>query len=160
MGALRNARSQHLHGQNERLIDAALAVLAAAAERTADRHESAGETGEAAGDAAEKTGEPVEPSPIPRCDDRPADQHQRPVRDQKPAEQATVEVAVELQQQPDSERQSDDPAREEIENAEQVHHGLLRLSLPHREVLTLLFLEDFSVEAIAQGLDVPPGTVK
>jgi RNA polymerase sigma-70 factor, ECF subfamily len=55
---------------------------------------------------------------------------------------------------------NDDPAREEFENAEQVHHGLLRLSLPHREVLTLLFLEDFSVEAMAEVLDVPAGTVK
>ena len=55
---------------------------------------------------------------------------------------------------------NEDSAREEFESAEQVHHGLLHLSLPHREVLTLLFLEDFSVEAIAQILDVPPGTVK
>jgi RNA polymerase sigma factor (sigma-70 family) len=54
----------------------------------------------------------------------------------------------------------DDPAREEFENAEQVHHGLLQLSLPHREVLTLFFLEDFPVEAIAHILDVPVGTVK
>src|SRR5262249_39912929 len=55
---------------------------------------------------------------------------------------------------------NDDPAYDEFENAEQVHHGLLQLSLPHREVLTLLFLENFSVEAIAQVLDIPAGTVK
>lgn len=54
----------------------------------------------------------------------------------------------------------DDPARAEFEDAEQVHHGLQQLSLPHREVLTLLFLEDFSVEEIAQILEVPAGTVK
>ena len=53
----------------------------------------------------------------------------------------------------------DDSAREDFENAEQVH-GLLQLSLPHREVLTLLFLEDFSIETIAQIVDVPAGTVK
>jgi RNA polymerase sigma-70 factor (ECF subfamily) len=55
---------------------------------------------------------------------------------------------------------NDDPTREEFENAEQVHHGLLQLTLPHREVLTLFFLEDFSIEAIAEILDIPAGTVK
>jgi len=65
-----------------------------------------------------------------------------------------------LENYPAAAAQDDDPGREEFENAEQVHHGLLQLSLPHREVLTLLFLENFSIEAIAQVLDVPAGTVK
>jgi RNA polymerase sigma-70 factor (ECF subfamily) len=65
-----------------------------------------------------------------------------------------------LQDYPAAVPADDDSAREEFENAEQVHHGLLQLSLPHREVLTLLFLEGFSVEAMAQVLDVPAGTVK
>ena len=46
------------------------------------------------------------------------------------------------------------------EAAEQVHAGLARLSLPHREVLTLHFLEDLPVDEIATVLGVPPGTVK
>lgn len=46
------------------------------------------------------------------------------------------------------------------DTAEQVHAGLSQLSLAHREVLTLHFLEDVSVEEIASVLDVPPGTVK
>ena len=46
------------------------------------------------------------------------------------------------------------------EAAEQVHAGLARLSLPHREVLTLHFLEDLPIEEIAAVLGVPPGTVK
>jgi RNA polymerase sigma-70 factor (ECF subfamily) len=65
-----------------------------------------------------------------------------------------------LQDYPAAPPADDDPARAEFDNAEEVHRGLQRLSLPHREVLTLLFLEDFSVEAIAEVLDIPAGTVK
>jgi RNA polymerase sigma-70 factor (ECF subfamily) len=65
-----------------------------------------------------------------------------------------------LEDRPDE--RADDPASAliEFEDAEQVHRGLLALSLSHREVLTLFFLEDLSVEEVATVLGVPPGTVK
>lgn len=45
-------------------------------------------------------------------------------------------------------------------DAEQVHRALGRISLLHREVLTLFFLEDLSQEQMAEVLGVPLGTVK
>lgn len=47
-----------------------------------------------------------------------------------------------------------------FEDAERVHRALGRISLSHREVLTLFFLEDFSHEQMAEVLDIPLGTVK
>jgi RNA polymerase sigma-70 factor (ECF subfamily) len=55
---------------------------------------------------------------------------------------------------------SDDHAQDRFDNAEALHLALDRLSIAHREVLTLYFLEDFSVDQIARVLEVPPGTVK
>jgi len=47
-----------------------------------------------------------------------------------------------------------------FDNVELVHRGLGQLTLEHRQVLTLRFLEEMSVEEIAKVTDVPPGTVK
>jgi RNA polymerase sigma factor (sigma-70 family) len=47
-----------------------------------------------------------------------------------------------------------------FDDAEQVHFGLGRISLAHREVLTLHFLDDLSLDQMAEVLDIPPGTVK
>jgi len=54
----------------------------------------------------------------------------------------------------------EDPGPRNLDDAEQIHHGLLQLALPHREVLTLHFLESMTVEQIAHVLEVPAGTVK
>jgi RNA polymerase sigma-70 factor, ECF subfamily len=47
-----------------------------------------------------------------------------------------------------------------FDDAEQVHHALDQLPLAQREALTLYFLEDLSIDDIAQVLAVPTGTVK
>lgn len=47
-----------------------------------------------------------------------------------------------------------------FDNAEQVHHALDQLPLLQREAVTLYFLEDLSIDAIAEVLGVPVGTVK
>ncbi|MHC4203678.1 MAG: RNA polymerase sigma factor [Planctomycetota bacterium] len=47
-----------------------------------------------------------------------------------------------------------------FDNAEQVHYGLSKISLPHREVLTLFFLQDLTLEQIAGVLNISIGTVK
>ena len=55
----------------------------------------------------------------------------------------------------------DEPdAVERFDNAEAVHRALDELSVAHREALTLHFLQDLSLEQIADVLDVPVGTVK
>ena len=51
-------------------------------------------------------------------------------------------------------------AFEQFESAELVHFGLSRLDVASREVLTLHFLEAFSVAEIAGILEIPGGTVK
>ena len=47
-----------------------------------------------------------------------------------------------------------------LENAESVHRALGRLSQPHREVLTLRFLEDMGLAEIAEIVGCAMGTVK
>lgn len=63
----------------------------------------------------------------------------------------------------DEERLEDlEAAPEDVDcwDAFMLHQGLTRLSPAHREVLTLHFLEDFSVKETAEILGVSEGTVK
>lgn len=68
---------------------------------------------------------------------------------------------------PDNESYSDEVHDESagddisaFDNADQVHHALDQLPLLQREVLTLYFLEDLSLDEMAATLEVPVGTVK
>ncbi len=55
---------------------------------------------------------------------------------------------------------SDYESDAQLENAEAVHWGLGQIKPVFREVLTLFFLQDLSIEEIAEVLVVPAGTVK
>ena len=55
---------------------------------------------------------------------------------------------------------ADDSENFALEDAEQVHYGLGQISLHHKEILTLFFLQDLSVEEVAEVLGIPGGTVK
>ena len=65
-----------------------------------------------------------------------------------------------LEEHPDTDWADEDQATFELDEAEQVHNALQRLSLPHREVLTLFFLEDLTIAEIADVIGAQPGTVK
>jgi len=71
---------------------------------------------------------------------------------------------VALRWQSDSLIESNDPidARDEpaFDDAEAVHNALGKLSPAHRDVLTLFFLEDLTVEEIGKVVDAPEGTIK
>ena len=54
----------------------------------------------------------------------------------------------------------DDAQNLSFDNAEQVHYGLSKISFPHREALTLFFLQDLTLEQIAEVLNISIGTVK
>jgi RNA polymerase sigma-70 factor (ECF subfamily) len=47
-----------------------------------------------------------------------------------------------------------------FDNAEMVHVAMQGLSVDHRRVLTLRFLEDMTIDQIAKVIDCSPGTVK
>jgi RNA polymerase sigma-70 factor (ECF subfamily) len=60
----------------------------------------------------------------------------------------------------DADVASDDDGGPAFDDVEAVHSGLDALSLPHREVLVLTFLNEMSEDDVATVLGVPPGTVK
>lgn len=49
---------------------------------------------------------------------------------------------------------------ETAETAAEVHHALAQLHASHREVLTLHYLQDLTLEEMAAALDRPVGTMK
>jgi len=61
---------------------------------------------------------------------------------------------------PDASEIAGEEAEFGFEDIRSVHKALAKLSMPQREVLTLFFLEDFSMEEISGILGLPTGTVK
>lgn len=54
----------------------------------------------------------------------------------------------------------DDTEPFRADDAEQIANALSKLTLPHREVLTLYFLQDHSIDEVAAVLEAPAGTIK
>jgi DNA-directed RNA polymerase specialized sigma24 family protein len=54
----------------------------------------------------------------------------------------------------------DDNSMEDVSETAELVHGQRRLSVDHRRVLTLRFLEDMSIEEIADVLATNSGTIK
>jgi len=71
---------------------------------------------------------------------------------------ATTSLTDEFIEDPDNTSTWDE--LELLENAEFVHEALGKLSLPHREVLTLRFLEELELADIAEVVRCSVGTVK
>lgn len=68
---------------------------------------------------------------------------------------------VAMEQQPkDLPDDQQEQASDSFENAELVHRAITTLSFEHRQVLTLRFLEEMTVEEIAEITEIPAGTVK
>ncbi len=65
-----------------------------------------------------------------------------------------------LEEHPNADLVDDNQAFFAFDQADNVHAALQGLSLPHREVLTLFFLDDLSIAEIAEVIGVIPGTVK
>jgi RNA polymerase sigma-70 factor (ECF subfamily) len=65
-----------------------------------------------------------------------------------------------LDQQASVEELADFAVRDPEWAAEDVHQALETLSMHHREVLTLFFLQDLSLQEMTEVLEVPVGTIK
>ena len=68
--------------------------------------------------------------------------------------------AVPVEDVPEAEDRGDLPHEAAFDNVDLVHAGLQRLSIDHRRILTLRFLEEMSVQEIAEVVGCSDGTVK
>ena len=77
-----------------------------------------------------------------------------------PAKLAEIEAAGIEAMIADPDRIADVHWAPTVDQAERVHAALAALSLPHREVVTLRFLEQMPLDEIAVVTGAPVGTVK
>jgi RNA polymerase sigma-70 factor (ECF subfamily) len=75
-------------------------------------------------------------------------------------ELATVEDGPESPDHADPGEDPPDVQAEAFDDARQMHRAMDELSVPHREVLTLHFLQGLSIAQIAAVVDASEGTVK
>ncbi|MFL9841116.1 sigma-70 family RNA polymerase sigma factor [Sphingomonas sp. ST-64] len=60
----------------------------------------------------------------------------------------------------DFEQIADEPLADAHADLEQMEHGLARLPPVEREILTLFYLRELTIDETAEALAIPPGTVK
>jgi RNA polymerase sigma-70 factor (ECF subfamily) len=74
------------------------------------------------------------------------------------AEQRRREVGGECNDPPSLPRLA--PEHEAVDTADLLHYAIEQLSPEHRTVVLLRFLEDMTIEEIAEAIGIPAGTVK
>jgi RNA polymerase sigma-70 factor (ECF subfamily) len=75
------------------------------------------------------------------------------------AEQRRREIETDLRDPP-TQRPQLAPELQAVDTADLLHHALDRLSPEHRTVVLMRFLEDMTIDEIADAAGVPAGTVK
>src|SRR5262249_48637598 len=94
-----NEQRDRLHGEDERLIDAALARLVPSLQAAPDGDEGAGKTCQPAGETAEKSGACVRQRSGPQGSARPAQEEIAGIDDQQTSDDMPIGAARKLQQQ-------------------------------------------------------------
>src|SRR5262245_15310055 len=110
-----NEQRDRLHGEDERLIDAALARLVPSLQAAPDGDEGAGKTSESAGETAKKSGACVRQRSGPQGSARPTQEEIAGIDDQQTSDDMPIGAARKLQQQIDAGRHA--------ENATSQEHG-------------------------------------
>src|SRR5215471_1365608 len=100
-----------LHGEDERLVDRALAGLVNATQRAPDRHQGSREGGEAADEASERRCDRVAQWGYPHTPFRRMEDGESAIRDQEGAEAEAIRSRVYMQKEPCSPRDSERAAQ-------------------------------------------------
>src|SRR5262245_20640248 len=108
-----NEQRDRLHGEDERLIDAALARLVPSLQAAPDGDEGAGKTCEPAGETAKKSGACVRQRSGPQRSARPTQEEIAGIDDQQTSDDMPIGAGRKLQQQIDAGRHAENATNQE-----------------------------------------------
>src|SRR6516165_12614619 len=106
-----------LHGENERLVDAALTRFVPSLEPAPNGHGCPRKPGEAACETAEKACACVRERAGPKWRHRPRQQEIPAINDEKPSDQVPIDGGLKMQQQIDTGRHAENAACQEDREA-------------------------------------------